>query len=98
MEQLPIGNFELKVEGKGFQTALHPAFELVLNQVARIDVQMIVGAMSQSVEVVGTTPLLQTDTTDISTHIDHVVTENGRRRAIPVTISTLIAALVNRDN
>jgi hypothetical protein len=76
LAQLPIGNFELKVEGKGFETALHPAFELVLNQVARIDVQMIVGAMSQSVEVVGTTPLLQTDTTDISTHIDHVVTEN----------------------
>src|SRR6202044_809624 len=32
--------------------------------------------MSQTVEVTGAPPLLQTETTDISTHIDHVVTEN----------------------
>jgi Carboxypeptidase regulatory-like domain len=76
LSQLPVGKFELKVEGKGFETAVRPAFDLVLNQVASVNVQMVVGAMSQTVEVVGTTPLLQTETTDISTHIDSVVTEN----------------------
>jgi hypothetical protein len=55
---------------------VHPPFDLVLSQVARIDVQMTVGAMSQTVEVSGVPPLLQTETTDLSTHIDHVVTEN----------------------
>ena len=76
LTHVPIGTYELKVEAKGFQTAVRSAFELVLDQVARVDVQMTVGAMAQSVEVTGATPLLQTDTTDIGTHIDNVVTEN----------------------
>src|SRR6201987_2414744 len=71
-----IGTYGVKVEAKGFRTAVYSPFELVLNQVARVDMQMTVGAMSQTVEVSGATPLLQTQTTDIVTHIDHVVTEN----------------------
>src|SRR5262249_21791548 len=67
---------EIRVEAKGFQTAVRPAFDLVLNQVARVDVSMVVGSVSQTVEVSGATPLLQTETSEISTHIDHVVTEN----------------------
>ena len=76
LTHVPIGTFQVKVEAKGFRTALHSPFALVLNQVARIDVQMTVGAVSQTVEVSGATPLLQTETTDIGTHIDSVVTEN----------------------
>jgi hypothetical protein len=76
LTSVQIGTFQVKVEAKGFRTAVHSPFELVLNQVARIDLQMTVGAMSQTVEVSGATPLLQTETTDIGTHIDHVVTEN----------------------
>jgi hypothetical protein len=76
LTHLPVGRYAVKVESKGFQTAAHPPFDLVLDQVARVDVQMTVGAMSQTVEVTGLPPILQTETTDISTHIDHVVTEN----------------------
>src|ERR1700678_2875897 len=76
LTHLPVGNYSLKVEAKGFQIAAHAPFDLVLSQVARVDVQMTVGAMSQTVEVSGISPLLQTETTDLSTHIDHVVTEN----------------------
>jgi len=47
----PCGNYELRFEAKGFATSVRPKFELVLNQTARVDVQMIVGAMTQSVEV-----------------------------------------------
>jgi Carboxypeptidase regulatory-like domain len=74
--RIPIGNYKVKVEAKGFQTTVHSAFDLVLDQVARIDMQLTVGTMSQTVEVSGVPPLLQTETTDLSTHIDHVVTEN----------------------
>src|SRR5580692_4579460 len=76
LTHLPVGRYALKVEAKGFQTATKPAFDLVLDQVARVDVQMTVGAMSQTVEVQGLTPLLQTETTELGTHIDSVVTEN----------------------
>jgi hypothetical protein len=67
---IPIGTYTLKVEAKGFQTSLHPAFTLVLNQTARIDVTMQVGQVSQTVEVTTEAPLLQTDTTELSTLID----------------------------
>jgi len=68
--QLPVGNYDLRVEKTGFQTALMPAFTLVLNQVARIDVEMKVGQVSQTVEVTGAAPILKTETTQVDTIID----------------------------
>jgi Carboxypeptidase regulatory-like domain len=68
--RLPIGTYRVKMTAPGFQSVDHAPFTLVLNQTARIDVQMRVGSVSASVEVVGTTPLLQTETTEVSTIID----------------------------
>jgi hypothetical protein len=68
--RIPVGNYALKVEAKGFQTTTLPAFTLVLNQTARVDVQMKVGAMTQTIEVTGSQPLLQTETTDVSNVFD----------------------------
>src|SRR6476646_4466433 len=33
--QLPIGNYELRIEKPGFQTAVRPSFNLALNQISR---------------------------------------------------------------
>src|ERR1039457_101762 len=68
--RLPIGTYRVKMTAPGFQSVDHAPFTLVLNQTARIDVQMRVGSVSASVEVVGTTPLLQIETTEVSTVID----------------------------
>src|SRR6516162_7899533 len=70
ISNLPVGNYDLKVEKTGFQTALRPAFTLVLNQVARIDVEMKVGNVSQTIEVTGAAPVLKTETTQVDTIID----------------------------
>src|SRR5262252_5661601 len=70
LPRLPVGSYTLKVEATGFDTALRPAFTLVLNQTARVDVQMKVGSVSQTVEVTGAAPVLQTETTQVSTIID----------------------------
>ncbi len=67
---IPIGTFELKVEAKGFQTAAHSAFTLELNQVARVDMQMQVGQVTQTVEVSSEAPVLQTESTQLNTVID----------------------------
>jgi len=73
--RIPVGTYSLKVEAKGFQTAEYPPFTLVLNQAARIDVQMKVGAVTETVEVTGATPLLQTETTEVSSLVDsHTIT------------------------
>jgi len=70
LPRLPVGSYTLKVEATGFDTALRPAFDLVLNQTARVDVQMKVGSVSQTVEVTGAAPVLQTESTQVSTIID----------------------------
>jgi hypothetical protein len=74
--RLPIGTYGVRVTAPGFETTVYPPFALVLNQTARVDAQLKVGKISETVEVTGAAPLLQTQTTDISTHIDNEVTEN----------------------
>ncbi len=56
LTHLPVGSYTVKVEARGFQIAVHSAFDLVLDQVARIDVKLTVGTMSQTVEVTGAPP------------------------------------------
>jgi hypothetical protein len=70
LSQLPVGHYELRVEKQGFQTSVYPPFELLLNQVGRIDVQMSVGQISQTVEVSGAAPILKTESTQVDTIID----------------------------
>lgn len=73
--RIPVGTYELRVENKGFQTSVVTPFTLVLNQIARIDVQMKMGAVSETVEVSGETPLLQTESTEVSSIVDaHTIT------------------------
>jgi hypothetical protein len=68
--RLPIGSYTVKVSAPGFQTAVQPAFTVVLNQTARVDVQMKVGKVSETVEVTSAAPILQTESTEVSTLID----------------------------
>ena len=75
ISQLPVGNYDLKVEKQGFQTALHSPFTLVLNQTARIDVEMKVGQVNQTIEVTGAAPLLKTETTQVDTVINAATNE-----------------------
>jgi hypothetical protein len=73
--RIPVGTYDLKVEMKGFETAVHSPFTLVLNQTARIDVQMKMGAVTSTVEVSGEAPLLQTESTEVSSIVDaHTIT------------------------
>ena len=65
--QLPIGNYEVRAEANGFQTAVRRGVSLNLNQVESIDFSMVVGQVSQTLEVNEAAPLLQTETTDVGT-------------------------------
>ena len=59
---VPVGTYEVRAEAKGFQTAIQKPFTLVLNQTARLDFQLKVGQVTETVEVTATAPLLQTET------------------------------------
>lgn len=64
---LHIGRYSVKVEKQGFQSALEPNVQVEINQVIRVDFSLKVGTASETVEVSGTAPLLQTDTSSLGT-------------------------------
>src|SRR5215470_3322644 len=68
--RLPVGNYDLRIEKPGFQITVITPFTLTLDQKARIDIQMKVGQVTQTIEVNDETPLLQTQSTDVSTILD----------------------------
>jgi hypothetical protein len=67
---LPIGTYEVKAESAGFDTEVLPPLTLVLNQRARVDFKMKIGAVTNTVQVSSEAPQLQADTTQVSTLID----------------------------
>jgi len=68
--RLPVGNYGVKITAAGFQSAVQPPFTLVLDQAARVDVQLKVGKVSETIEVSSAAPVLQTESTEVSTLID----------------------------
>jgi len=68
--RVPVGTYKVKAEAAGFQTLIQPPLTLDLNQTARVNFQMKVGSISESVEVSTSVPVLQTDTTSVNTIID----------------------------
>ncbi len=70
LPRLPIGNYELRVENPGFQSAIQSPIVLQLNQVAKVNIQLQVGNVNQTVEVTGAAPILQTETTQLGTVLD----------------------------
>jgi len=79
---VPIGSYTLSVEASGFQKAQVTAFTLTVGQVARVDVELKVGRVTQQVQVEARAVGLQTEEVSRSTVIDsHKVLElplNGR--------------------
>ena len=105
--ELPVGDYDLKVEKQGFQSSLFPGLVLVLNQVARIDVQLKVGQVSQMVEVTGAAPVLKTETTQVDTIINAATNDNlplASRNYVqltllaPGTVSTDPASFTSGNN
>jgi outer membrane receptor protein involved in Fe transport len=74
--QLPVGSYAIKVGKAGFAVASVPPFVLTLNQVARVDVAMKVGQATETVEVTGAAPVLETETTQVSTIINSQTNDN----------------------
>jgi hypothetical protein len=70
LTRLPVGRYEVRVVSPGFRTAVQTPIELQLNQVAAVNITLVLGETSETVQVTSDAPLLQTDTTDVGTVID----------------------------
>src|SRR5579871_1623561 len=63
--------YNVKAEMAGFKTEVRKDVELQVEQIARIDFRLEIGATSQTVEVSGGAPLLNTETATVGTVIDN---------------------------
>jgi len=71
ISNVPVGQYEVRVEAKGFQAAKQPTMTLVMNQTSRLEFQLKVGQATETViEVTATAPLLQTDTSLLGSVVD----------------------------
>jgi hypothetical protein len=74
--QIPVGNVTVKVDSTGFSPEVRTSFSLILNQVARIDFQLALGKLNETVSVTSAPPLLQTNSTEIGTLLDTNAVDN----------------------
>src|SRR3954468_5463271 len=78
---LPIGIYNVSVEGQGFRRSDVTGVRVEVNQQAKIDIALQVGDTSQSVEVAANASLIQTESTDVGSVID-----NKRFTELPLTL------------
>src|ERR1700704_5437409 len=67
---LPEGTYDLSVSMAGFKTLNQRGVNVLINNVTRLDVNLEVGALSESVTVEASAALLQTSKTDVSGNLE----------------------------
>ncbi len=67
---LPPGSYKISVNTEGFRTAVRENVSLQVNQAARIDFALEVGAVTETVEVTGTLPLLDSQSSSLGQVIE----------------------------
>jgi len=65
------GVYNVKVEMDGFRTAVRNQVELQIQQTARIDFKVEIGSINETVEAIGSAPMLDTATATLGTVIDN---------------------------
>jgi hypothetical protein len=73
---LPPGAYNITVDANGFKILHQNGVLVEVDQRARLDFSLAVGSNTETVTVVGGTPLLNTSDASVSTVIDHQFVEN----------------------
>ncbi|HTA66943.1 MAG TPA: TonB-dependent receptor [Bryobacteraceae bacterium] len=80
--QLPVGHYDMTVEQAGFKRAERPGILLQVDERQRVDIDMSVGAVTETLSVEAAAPVIQTDSATVGNVVDNKkVTElplNGR--------------------
>ncbi len=70
LSRLPVGRYSVRVTAPGFRAAVETTPELQLNQIEAVNIQLVIGKDNETVQVTSEAPLLQTESSEVSTVID----------------------------
>jgi len=98
LPRLPIGTYDVAVTAQGFATAVQRGITLQLDQRARLDLQLKVGTVSETIEVTAAAPVLQTDTMQVGTVITGRINTDLPLATRNYIELTLLAPGVNNPN
>jgi Carboxypeptidase regulatory-like domain/TonB dependent receptor len=68
---LRVGRYTITVEHAGFKKSITPAVDLDVQQRIALNVTLQVGQISESIEVTGAAPLLETETSELGQVVDN---------------------------
>jgi hypothetical protein len=71
IEFLPVGGYSVEVTAPGFRKTLRKNIALQVSQVSRVDVSLEVGQTSESVEVTGAPPLVNTSNVELGRTVEN---------------------------
>ncbi len=87
---LPSGTYSVTVAAQGFKKETRENITVLTNTTSRVDVSLITGNVSETVEVTTAPPELQTDRADISSTI-----EQGQISSLPLSSGNSFQSLLN---
>ena len=79
---LPPGQYSVTVEAAGFKKETRRDIALAVNSTHRVDIQLQPGEVTETIEITGAAPALQTDRADTGRNIDTMVVSE-----LPVLVS-----------
>ncbi len=79
---LPPGQYSVTVEASGFKKETRRDIALAVNSTHRVDIQLQPGEVTETIEITGAAPALQTDRADTGRNIDTMVVSE-----LPVLVS-----------
>ena len=93
---LPVGSYVLTIEARGFKKVVSNPLALEVNQIARIDLQLQIGSVGESVTIEAAAPVLQTENVTVGQVITGTTTTslplNGRNFQ---QLTLLVPATIN---
>jgi Carboxypeptidase regulatory-like domain/TonB dependent receptor len=76
MPYLDPGPYTVEFQGAGYESAIRQGIDLELDQIARVDIQLKIGATSQVVTVSGDAPILDTEDSQRGTNFNNTLVED----------------------
>lgn len=96
LPSLPPANYSVAVEKEGFKTTVISGITLLVDQKARVDVQLQVGQVNTKVEVSGAAPMVETNTASVGTVVgEQEVVDLPLNLRRVTTLATLVPGTVD---